>query len=407
VLAFLPNISVIPLIQHSGGPATPVVCSGDRVGEGQLIGRGSGADSANIHAPVPGTVLGTVCYESARGIENKALVIQLEGAFERLSGKETVYSWEELSPFELKKLISECGIVEMEVAGRPVSDVLSTFHAVQGTITMVVRLVFDDPWLSADYVLCVERIAAVAEGSVIAARAAQATRILFAISQKERELGDKLLEIMQVFGIAASYVLVGSRYPQRNRRELELVLRSFEKKENTELGALFILGPATLAAIHDAVKYKKPVLDRYVACGGTALVKPQVMRARIGSRLGELFSQCGGFRAAPYQVAVGSPLLGRQAVSLDEPVTKTTYAVFAFQAETDKSGRAQKCIGCGECRSVCPIGLDPEELFKNINDQKQAASIAAQAMECHGCGCCEVVCPSKLPLVTTIINSTF
>ncbi|MDR1618636.1 MAG: SLBB domain-containing protein, partial [Treponema sp.] len=200
-----------------------------------------------------------------------------------------------------------------------------------------------------------------------------------------------------------SLVLTGSRYPQRNRRELELVLRNYGRKEGVELGSLLILGPATLAAVHDAVKLKKPILDRYVAVGGSAIKRPQVMKVRIGTRIGEVLAECGGFIDKPKKIAAGSPILGQAVVDLDEPVVKTSYAVFAL-LEGQTGGTVERnCISCGECRAVCPVGLDPEELFKLVRGGRLEEP-APGASECHGCGCCEAVCPSRLPLSTVIFG---
>ncbi|MBU2590863.1 MAG: electron transporter RnfC, partial [Nitrospinae bacterium] len=52
----LPPKVVIPLSQHFGAPAEPVVAVGDLVQKGQLIGKANGFISANIHASVSGKV---------------------------------------------------------------------------------------------------------------------------------------------------------------------------------------------------------------------------------------------------------------------------------------------------------------------------------------------------------------
>jgi electron transport complex protein RnfC len=288
----------------------------------------------------------------------------------------------------------------------------------------VVRCGFDDPWLAADYVLSRDRMKAIAEGSAIAAHTGQAGRVVFAVSYRERELGDAYLTEMAAFDIPASVAVVGSRYPQRNRRELEMVLNMYAKKENFELGNILPLGPATLAAIHDAIKMKQPILDRYVAVGGSAVKNPQVMKVRVGTRIGDLFAECGGFIDKPKRVASGSPLQGRTVVDLDEPVVKTSYAVFALKEQI--GGTAERnCISCGRCRDVCPVGLDPEELFKAAKVRGGVAQRSfrhngpsvrdfgadplgapvRRAGECHGCGCCEAVCPSRLPLSTVILHA--
>lgn len=65
---FLPQAVCIPLLQHLGRPAHPIVQPGDLVEEGQLIGEISGdaAIGANIHASISGRVLSvdkTVCIK--------------------------------------------------------------------------------------------------------------------------------------------------------------------------------------------------------------------------------------------------------------------------------------------------------------------------------------------------------
>jgi electron transport complex protein RnfC len=409
VTAFLPALSVIPLVQHPGGRAYPIVSIGETVKEGMLIGRGQGIGSANIHATVPGRVVKMVSWKMADGKANDALVIRMEGSFEKLGKREEVFPWEGMLPYDLLRNVADYGVVEMEGGGRPVSDILSSLRNAPEPITLVVRCVFDDPWLAADYVLCMERLKAVVEGSRIIARIARANRIVFAVSHGEHELGEKLLEEAGTREPPSLLVLVGSRYPQRNRRELEQALRNYGKKEGIDLGFLLILGPATLAAAHDAVKLKKPILDRYVAVGGTAVKNPQVLKVRIGKRIKEIFAECGGFTGNPRQIACGSPLLGRSLVDLNEPVTKTSYAVFALLEGQEAENPSGRCISCGECRNVCPVGLDPEELYKRTRlaggGPARSELPAGRAAECHGCGCCNVVCPSRLPLSSAIVDS--
>ena len=48
----LPQTVSIPITQHIGKPATPVVNVGDKVKVGQLIAKGEGFITANIHSSV-------------------------------------------------------------------------------------------------------------------------------------------------------------------------------------------------------------------------------------------------------------------------------------------------------------------------------------------------------------------
>jgi electron transport complex protein RnfC len=411
IVAFLPSLSIIPLIQHSGGRASPVVSVGDVVKEGMLLARGKGQGSANIHASVPGRIIRMVSWKNSSGNILDGFVIRMEGSFEKLGKKEEIFAWQGMFPHDIQRTISDFGVVEMEGKGKPLTEIISFFRSAPEPITLVACCVFDDPWLAADYVLCRERIAEIAEGAAIAARTCKVSRIIYAVSKGEKELGEEFIAAGEKWGIPVEVVLVGSKYPQRNRRELELVLRNFEKKEGIELGSLFILSPATLAAIYDAVKLRKPVMERYITVGGSAVKYPQVMKVRIGKRIGDVFAECGGFKASPKKIAVGSPLSGQPLGNLDEPVTKTCCAIFALLEGVRKEIQ-YSCINCGECRNVCPVGLDPEELYKRtLISKKNLANTASTAgglsgqdqfTECHACGCCELVCPSQLPLSTVI-----
>ena len=54
----LPKKAYLPLSQHIGAPATPIVAKGDKVVRGQLIAENSRFVSAGLHAPISGTVSG-------------------------------------------------------------------------------------------------------------------------------------------------------------------------------------------------------------------------------------------------------------------------------------------------------------------------------------------------------------
>jgi electron transport complex protein RnfC len=90
-------------------------------------------------------------------------------------------------------------------------------------------------------------------------------------------------------------------------------------------------------------------------------------------------------------------------------VSKTTYAVFAesapflsFLKKIPFSHPETSCINCGLCRTACPVGLDPDGIYKRLTTSGYDETYSYFIAECHGCACCEVVCPSRLPLCTMI-----
>lgn len=401
-IAFLPTYALIPMTQHPGNEAQPLIDTGAVVQEGMLIGRGHGTGSANIHASIPGKVVKILSWKLADGRTTQGVLIRLEGSFTKLGKKKDNYHWQGLNSFDLLRILSEKGIVEMEEPGRPLVEIIRDATNKAKIVSLIVRMIFDDPWLVADYVLAKERLDPILIGASILAKAASANHIIFAISDEEMELAERIKVRSAELGIQVKIIITGSRYPQRNRRELETVLKQYEKNEDLDLGAFCICGSATLASVYDAVVQNEPILERYVAVGGGAIKRPQVLRVRIGTRIGDVISQCGGFLVQPQKIATGSPIKGMLVQDLDEPVTKTTIAIVALTEDQIGGETIHDCTNCGECRAVCPVGLDPEYLYKLALLGRDADALLHHANTCHGCGCCEVVCPSRLPLSSTI-----
>ena len=75
----LPTEVRIPMIQHIGAPATPIVKKGDKVLAGQLIGQAVGFVSANIHSPISGTVTAVDTLPNGQGQRQLMVVIKREG----------------------------------------------------------------------------------------------------------------------------------------------------------------------------------------------------------------------------------------------------------------------------------------------------------------------------------------
>ena len=75
----LPDVVMIPLAQHIGAPATAIVAKGDAVKVGQKIAEATGFMSANIHAPISGTVTSVDLQPNGQGLRQMMITIKREG----------------------------------------------------------------------------------------------------------------------------------------------------------------------------------------------------------------------------------------------------------------------------------------------------------------------------------------
>ena len=127
----LPPRVVIPLQQHIGAPAQPIVEVGDSVKKGQKIGEAGGFVSANIHASISGKVteIAEYLYPNPQGRKALSVVIESDGKNEWDENIkphiEDSADSTELDSSRILDIIKEAGIVGMGGATFPTHVKLS------------------------------------------------------------------------------------------------------------------------------------------------------------------------------------------------------------------------------------------------------------------------------------------
>jgi electron transport complex protein RnfC len=95
-------------------------------------------------------------------------------------------------------------------------------------------------------------------------------------------------------------------------------------------------------------------------------------------------------------------MMGFAVCNLETPVTKGTSGILALTHRECRRSAQTACIQCGRCIEVCPIGLQPTKLFKNIEHMEYKTALDLGLMDCKECGCCGYICPANLPLVQSM-----
>ena len=81
------------------------------------------------------------------------------------------------------------------------------------------------------------------------------------------------------------------------------------------------------------------------------------------------------------------------------PVTRGTNCIIAAtESELRNDSDALSCIRCGDCSTVCPMNLMPQELHRAAEFDQFDALEDLGLFDCIECGCCDVVCPSHIRL---------
>jgi Na+-translocating ferredoxin:NAD+ oxidoreductase subunit C len=389
--AFLPNGAVILLKQHAGRQARCVVRRGEYVREGMVIGRADGALSANVHSSIPGVVRDIRVTALPEGGHAEAVVVALEGSFDRLGRRAERYLWKSSGRNEILATLRDKGVVDTEVPGLPLFDLLQDQRDVE---LLVINAVECEPYARAESCLIRDRSSEVMEGIAILQKILAPKRTVMASSRDDEPLpipsGDDQPPVDRVF--------LYPRYPQDMPAQL---LEAIEGQRVRRNRIATILKPSTAFAVYEAVTLAKPMVERYVSVGGGALKRPKVLKARIGTRIGDLIEECGGFRGPPARLVLRGAIRGHSVHDLDTPITKTSSAVIALDAEEVGSLRRTPCIRCGRCRTVCPVRLDPDTLFRLVERGMTKRALGLGLGSCTSCGACGYVCPSRVPLVAS------
>ncbi len=395
----LPARLYLPLLQHVGQPARPIVLVGQKVLRGQLIAEAQGRISAPVHAPTSGTIIaiGEITAPHPSGLPFMAISIESDG---RNSAVEASVPNDPfaLSPDAITELVAAAGVVGLGGATFPSSVKLALGKRTQVT-TLIVNGGECEPYLSCDDRVMRDHAAAVIDGVRLMMHAIGAREALVGIENNKPEAIAAMKRAAAPFP-EVRVKPVPARYPMGSDRQLIQTLTGKEVPSDCRAADVGVIvnNVSTANAVHRAIRLGEPLIERMVTINGGAVWQPGNILAPIGTLASDLLA-FAGLKSEPARLLMGGPMMGSVLPHARVPIVKGTSGILAFNEEDIATPEVSPCIRCGSCTGVCPIGLLPLEMAAHIRANNLNDAAAFGLSDCISCGCCAYICPSHIPLV--------
>ncbi|MBR4547189.1 MAG: electron transport complex subunit RsxC [Paludibacteraceae bacterium] len=400
----LPKKAIIPLVQHIGAPAKPVVQKGDAVKVGQLLAEAGGFVSAPIHSPVSGKVAKIDTAVDAWGMKMQAIYIDVEGDewLPEIDRTNIIIPFSNLDSKEIIDKIKNAGIVGLGGACFPTHVKLMPPPGKKAEV-LIVNGVECEPYLTCDHQLMLERGEQIMIGIELVMKALGINRAIIGIENNKPDAIAHMQKLAaEVPGVEVQPLKL--RYPQGGEKQLIDACIGRQVPSGAlpiEVGAV-VDNVATLFAVYEAVQKNKPLISRVMTVTGKDVKNPGNYEVRFGTPLADVLEMAGGVPESTGKIIGGGPMMGRAMQNIDMPCNKRMSGALLMTEAESKRVDPSPCIRCAKCVSACPMGLEPYLLAKLSAAQNWEAMEKLNIMDCIDCGCCLFTCPSHRPLLDYI-----
>lgn len=403
-----PELIYIPMQQHIGAPATPVVAVGDKVTRGQRVGSCDKGLGSHIHSSVSGTVEAIKSVNDAQGRPVQTIVVRND--FENTLCPDVKPFWDkhpelprDMTVELLAAMVQEAGISGLGGATFPTHVKISSAKGKAERV--IINCAECEPYITANHRLMLEQPERIISGLQILLDAFDIKEGYLAVEDNKPDaiaiLEEATKDIPEI-----KVQPLKTKYPQGDERQLVYAIMKKEiptGKLPADLGCV-IFNAETCAAIHSAVVDGMPLVERVITVDGDCVKEPKNLLVPLGTPFSALLAYCGLKEEKTLRKVVsGGPMMGHAQYDIDTPAVKGTAAILALSADEDiKKSLPSHCIRCGRCLANCPMHLAPLYIMRNAKAEDFEAAEKFGAMSCVECGSCTYICPGNMPIVQYI-----
>ena len=393
---------VMPLDQHIGVPAKPIVDPGQPIKRGEMIAEPGGFVSTALHSPVTGTVSAVDEFRAVDGNFSLSIEIEADPFATQQPEIGSPIEWQSLSIESFIEAVQRAGVVGMGGAAFP-AHVKFSIPEGRKIRFLLVNGAECEPYLTNDHRLMIERSEDLLRGAEIVRQKLGAEETVIGVETNKPEA----IEVLNQRRDATQPVRVvplEAKYPQGAEKMLIKAIfgREIPAGQLPRDVDVNVNNVSTIVAIADYFARALPLIERIVTVAGPGVQYPANLIVPLGTPVRELLRFCGGLKETTKEVIMGGPMMGKPIASLDAPIVKGTSGLLAL-TEADVHRREEyPCIKCGRCVEVCPYFLNPSRLARLSRSRMFDEMKRYSVMDCVECGCCTFTCPSGIPIVQLI-----
>lgn len=393
-----PDEVVLPLSQHTGKPARPIVRVGDKVERGDKIGEADGFISSPIHASAAGTIEEVGLWPHPTGGYQPAIRIRVEQFSAQMPRPRLIPDWEDLDHEGLVQAVRHAGVVGLGGAAFPTHVKLNPPKD-QQIDTILINGAECEPYLTTDHRTMVEYPERVQLGVRIMMRALGVKRAVIGIEKNKPDAIERIRATLPG-DIDVTVQPLTVKYPQGAEKMLiEAVLDREVPSGGLPMNVgVVVHNVASVATIAEVFETGLPLIERIVTVTGFGVKKPSNLIVPVGTKTRDLLDACDGLTDDAREVIFGGPMMGTAVADLDAPIMKGTTGVVVLTQRDVKPQESYPCIRCGHCLDACPVFLNPQQLGKLAMAERWEEMEQEHLMDCMLCGCCSYTCPSNIPL---------
>ncbi len=397
----VPAQLILPITQHAGDPAQPIVAIGEHVLKGQLIAKCDDALGAPVHASSSGKVVAIEPWPVSRryGENAPCIVIECDGEDTAIDNDENFAAYNTLSSEELLNKILQGGIVGLGGAVFPTAQKLMQANTCDIEF-LILNGVECEPYISCDDVLMREHGREIIGGAQVLMHALNIDACYIAVESDKPVAIKNLVEVLSEIDDARIVIKqVPTIYPSGGEDQLVQLVTNREVPSGglpSDVGCL-VQNVGTAAAIHHWIVEHEPLISRITTVTGDGVAAPMNVHARLGTTIEDIVNFTGGYTENADQLIIGGPMTGKSVTSDRVPLVKATNCILVM-SQTAPVDLEMPCIRCGDCAAVCPVQLLPQQLFWYTCAEDEKKMRSHGLTDCIECGCCDLVCPSHIPL---------